>query len=125
GDDANELPATDGQEAAGFTRHGRQVPSGRPTSNEEDDDMLTAMARELVTENGVGESANVVWRQIQAEDCSALSSATILPEPAPVAEEDMPPLPTSLVRPFVTVKAAVKALKFGTRPPSVRPFTRR
>ena len=29
--------------------------------------MLTAMARELVTERGIRESANEVWRQIQAE----------------------------------------------------------
>jgi len=36
-------------------------------SLEEDDDMLTAIARELVTQKGVGESADIVWRQIQAE----------------------------------------------------------
>src|SRR5208282_3752628 len=29
------------------------------------DDMLTAMARELVTERGIGEPAAVVWRQLQ------------------------------------------------------------
>ena len=43
-----------------FSREGLQ-------SLNEDDDMLTAMARELVTEGGVGESAAAVWRQIQAE----------------------------------------------------------
>jgi hypothetical protein len=91
---------------------------------EEDDDMLTAMARELVTENGVGESADVVWRQIQAENSNSLSSATIPPEPAPVVE-DAPPLPASLVIPPLTVDAAVNALKFGIRPPSVRPPMRR
>ena len=31
----------------------------------EDDDLLMAMARELVTEKGIGESAEVVWRSIQ------------------------------------------------------------
>jgi hypothetical protein len=47
-------------------------------SLEEDDDMLTAMARELVTEKGVGESADAVWRQIQAEH-SMVASAAMTP----------------------------------------------
>jgi hypothetical protein len=56
-----------------FSREGLQ-------SLDEDDDMLTAMARELVTENGVGESAALVWRQSQAEHCSILTPA-LTPEP--------------------------------------------
>jgi hypothetical protein len=31
------------------------------------DDILVAMARELVTEKGIGESADLVWRQLQKE----------------------------------------------------------
>jgi hypothetical protein len=99
-----------------FSREGLQ-------SLDEDDDMLTAMARELVTENGVGESAAAVWRQIQAENSNILNSAAIPPERAPVVEDE--PLTTSLVTAPLTVEAAVEALKFGTRPPSVRPPTRR
>jgi hypothetical protein len=34
---------------------------------EEDDDILTAMARELVTQVGVGDDADHVWRRLQAE----------------------------------------------------------
>jgi len=52
-----------------FCREGLQ-------SLEEDDDMLTAMARELVTERGIGESANEVWRQIQAEQTRPLPVPT-------------------------------------------------
>ena len=99
-----------------FSREGLQ-------SLEEDDDMLTAMARELVTENGVGESAAAIWRQIQAEHSNMLTPACIKPEPAPVVE-DTPPT-TSLVTPALTVEAAVKTLKFGSRPPSVPPLLRR
>ena len=40
----------------------------------EDDDMLMAMARELVTEKGIGESAELVWRAIQQQH-SALAHA--------------------------------------------------
>ncbi|HXK03821.1 MAG TPA: helicase-related protein, partial [Verrucomicrobiae bacterium] len=34
----------------------------------EDDDLLMAMARELVTEKGIGENAEVVWRSIQEQN---------------------------------------------------------
>src|ERR1700730_256595 len=90
---------------------------------DEDDDMLTAMARELVTDNGVGESAAAVWRQIQAEDSNVFIPAVITPEPASIVEDA--PRATSLVAPTGTVEAALTALKFGSRQPSVRPPLRR
>jgi hypothetical protein len=98
-----------------FSRDGLQ-------SLDEDDNMLTAMARELVTEGGVGESAAAVWRQIQAEN-TILNPAPITFEPVPVVEDIS--LTTSLVTPAQPVNAAIKALKFGSRPPSVRPSARR
>src|SRR5260370_34935766 len=63
-----------------FSREGLQ-------SLNEDDDMLTAMARELVTENGVGESAAAVWCKIQEKNSNILIPATIEPEPAPVVDD--------------------------------------
>jgi hypothetical protein len=36
-------------------------------SLDEDDDMLSAMARELVERNGIGESADAVWRALNTE----------------------------------------------------------
>jgi hypothetical protein len=92
-------------------------------SPDEDDDMLTTMARELVTQNGVGESAAAVWRQIQAENSHLFIPATITPEPASIVEDA--PRATSLVTPTGTVEAALTALKFGSRQPSVRPPLRR
>ena len=97
-----------------FSREGLQ-------SLDEDDDMLTAMARELVTENGVGEPAAAIWRQIQAENSGILNSATVTPEPAHV---DDGAAFASLVTPPVVV-TSVTALKFGSPPPSVRPSARR
>ena len=35
-------------------------------SIDEDDDMLSAMARELVERNGIGESADAVWKALNA-----------------------------------------------------------
>ena len=37
------------------------------TSMDQDDDVLTSLARELVTEKGIGERAAAVWRSIQKE----------------------------------------------------------
>jgi hypothetical protein len=36
-------------------------------SIDEDDDMLSAMARELVERNGIGETADAVWRALNTE----------------------------------------------------------
>jgi len=36
-------------------------------SIDEDDDMLSAMARELVERNGIGETADSVWKALSAE----------------------------------------------------------
>jgi hypothetical protein len=36
-------------------------------SIDEDDDMLSAMARELVERNGIGDTADSVWRALSAE----------------------------------------------------------
>jgi hypothetical protein len=53
-----------------------------------DDDMLTAMARELVENRGIGESADSVWRRLcpaPAVPCSESTEPASLP-----AEVDMP-----------------------------------
>jgi hypothetical protein len=36
-------------------------------SIDEDDDMLSAMARELVERNGIGETADAVWKALNTE----------------------------------------------------------
>ena len=74
-------------------------------SFEEDDDILTAMARELVTEQGIGEAAEAIWRQLQTEH------SRVLPPPAV-------PLPSPL-----TMPSSASELKFGVRPP-IRPSRR-
>jgi superfamily II DNA or RNA helicase len=59
-----------------------------------DDDMLTAMARELVEQKGIGESADSVWKNVQqlrpstpapAEEKPADTAALGLPEAPPLA----------------------------------------
>ena len=94
-----------------FCREGLQ-------SLEEDDDMLTAMARELVTERGIGDSANEVWRQIQAEHGMAPTAPTR-------TVKDEPPSDTPPVLPAVQIPVSANAPRFGTRAVSERPARRR
>jgi hypothetical protein len=56
---------------------------------DEDDDLLTAMARELVTRQGVGEHAAEVWKtiQIQQSELSQSSSPTA-PEVEPIQVDE-------------------------------------
>src|SRR5260370_38627709 len=46
----------------------------------EDDDLLMAMARELVTEKGIGEGAEVVWRSIQEQNAAIARAESGPPE---------------------------------------------
>ncbi len=52
---------------------------------DDDDDILTAMARELVTEKGVGEKADALWREIQQQHTRLLGTTNVVtirqPEP--------------------------------------------
>ncbi|HUM04891.1 MAG TPA: helicase-related protein [Terriglobales bacterium] len=79
-------------------------------SLEEDDDILTAMARELVTKQGIGESAEAAWRQLQAEHSRGV--------PPPAIEPTVPDVDIALPPPAVLpLPVGVSALKFGVRPP--------
>ena len=69
----------------------------------EDDDLLMAMARELVTQKGIGENAELVWRAVQQQH-SALTHAVpaiIEPDSEQMSPPDAPlppqePLPAAL-----------------------------
>src|ERR1700756_2254379 len=43
-------------------------------SIDEDDDLLSAMARELVEKNGIGESADAIWKALHAEHQKSFAS---------------------------------------------------
>lgn len=46
-----------------------------------DDDLLAAMARELVEQGGVGESADAVWAELRRERAAQAGAAPALPKP--------------------------------------------
>lgn len=59
----------------------------------EDDDLLMAMARELVTEKGIGENAELVWKSIQAQNEAFAYAAPVSVEPGPVMPSETVFLP--------------------------------
>jgi hypothetical protein len=77
---------------------------------EDDDDVLTAMARELVTEKGVGESAANAWRALQKEHVQLLVTSPALDEQ--VADEQ----PVSRSNEVPASISAQKVLVFGNPP---------
>lgn len=50
-------------------------------SMDADDDLLAAMARELVEQGGVGQSADAVWNELRRERAAQASAAAQLPKP--------------------------------------------
>ena len=66
-----------------FANHGLQA-------LDDDDDMLTAMARELVTQKGVGEKADACWREVQREHTRVLEAQRV-----PVVEQAQDSVPTA------------------------------
>jgi len=82
---------------------------------DEGDDILMAMARELVTEKGIGENADAVWKRLvekQAEVFGARPMEARAPEIE--AEYPVPDLPEVIISPVAPVPAVVtQLLMFG------------
>jgi superfamily II DNA or RNA helicase len=74
-----------------LTMEGKFAGEGLQTIDE-DDDMLSAMARELVERNGIGETADAVWKALNAEH------QRLFPTSSGVASlEDVPWVPGALI----------------------------
>jgi hypothetical protein len=81
---------------------------------DEGDDILMAMARELVTEKGIGENAAAVWKELQRQQAEVFGVRTVegqeVEAPASLAVE-----PEVMVPPPASVPAVVtQLLMFGT-----------
>jgi superfamily II DNA or RNA helicase len=57
---------------------------------DEDDDVLTSMAKELVEKNGIGESADLIWRRVNAEHQRLFPARTEAVPIEPIAGSDLP-----------------------------------
>jgi superfamily II DNA or RNA helicase len=90
---------------------------------DEDDDMLTSMAKELVEKNGIGESADAIWKQLNAEHQRLFPTQ---PESESSVTSDIDvghPVPSNGL-----IEAALNSqsvLVFGQRPDELRGTRRR
>jgi hypothetical protein len=89
---------------------------------DEDDDMLSAMARELVETNGIGESADAVWKALNAEHQKLFPNAS-----EPADEVAVPELSGNVLQSDSDARELVQelidsssVLIFGQRPGSGR-----
>ena len=86
---------------------------------DEDDDMLSAMARELVERNGIGETADAVWRALNTEHQKLFPTNAHSRDDASSSEM---PNPTSLVGGAMDTTSI---FVFGQRPQSLAGKRRR
>jgi hypothetical protein len=89
---------------------------------DEGDDILMAMARELVTEKGIGESADLVWKQLQKQQVETFGIRPV--ETFPAETELEPPvsdLPEVIISPPASIPEVVtQLLMFGMSPDAVQ-----
>jgi hypothetical protein len=82
---------------------------------DEGDDILMAMARELVTEKGIGESADAVWKQLVEKQAEVFRVRAV--ETSPSEKEAEPPeqnMPEIIIPPPAPIPALVtQLLMFG------------
>jgi superfamily II DNA or RNA helicase len=88
---------------------------------DEDDDMLSAMARELVERNGIGETADAVWKALNTEHqklfpATSRSDGDVSLLEAPAVLPGVQPDPAALVEEAI---AGDSVLIFGQRPGSL------
>jgi hypothetical protein len=90
---------------------------------DEDDDMLSAMARDLVEKNGIGESADAIWKSL-SEEHQKLFPATKVenPESAHDASEEEKSEAAALVEAAITSQPS---LVFGQDPQQLETARRR
>ncbi len=82
---------------------------------EEGDDILMAMARELVTEKGIGDSADAVWKRLVEKQAEVFGVRAV--ETSPSETEEEPPerdVPEVIIPPPAPIPAVVtQLLMFG------------
>jgi hypothetical protein len=86
-------------------------------SIDEDDDMLSTMARELVERNGIGDSADSVWRALSTEHQKLFPGNSHSDDDGTCIEmPDAQPSPANLVEEAIDTASVVV---FGQRPDSL------
>ncbi len=79
---------------------------------EEGEDILMAMARELVTEKGIGESAAATWKRLQTQQ-QEVFGVRVAVDPKPESEAPVDAVPEVAVSPAATPAVVDQLLMFG------------
>jgi len=79
---------------------------------DEGDDLLMAMARELVTEKGIGDNAAAVWKRLQTEQ-QEVFGVRVAVEPKPEPEPVVDAMHDIAVSPPATPEVVGQLLMFG------------
>ena len=89
---------------------------------DEGDDILMAMARELVTEKGIGESADAVWKTLQKQQAEVFGIRPVETFPADTElEHPAGDLPGVVISPPTSIPEVVtQLLRFGMSPDAVQ-----
>jgi hypothetical protein len=77
---------------------------------EEGDDILMAMARKLVTEKGIGESADAVWKQLQRQQAEVFGVRAVETSPSEMEEPPERDVPEVIIPPPAPIPALVTQL---------------
>ena len=104
-----------------LTMEGKFAGEGLQTMDE-DDDMLSAMARELVEKNGIGETADNVWRALTHENQKLFPTSSNVPQ-SPTEVVSAPSMLALDSEPARLVEDAIstdQVLIFGQRPEALR-----
>jgi len=75
---------------------------------DEDDDMLSAMARELVERNDIGETADSVWKALSAEHQKLFPRPLVPMEMSPWSKRRQPCKALSLMLPVSSKKRSTE-----------------
>jgi hypothetical protein len=73
------------------------------------DDILMAMARELVTEKGIGESADAVWKRLVEKQTEVFGVRAVETSPSEI-ESSAEPVPNIIIPPVVPIPTDVTQL---------------
>ena len=86
-----------------------------PQAINEDDDILMAMARELVTEKGIGESADAVWKRLVEKQAEVFGVRAVETSPSEMEAEPLErDVPEVIIPPPAPMPAMVtQLLMFG------------
>jgi hypothetical protein len=92
---------------------------------DEDDDMLTSMAKELVEKNGIGESADAVWKQLNNEHQRLFPTRIEIDDSRPVFEMPGTEAETPSEGLIAAALNSQSVLVFGQKPDELRTPRRR